>query len=212
MSILLTDGIDALTMRRLADSLDLTAGAIYRYFPGKGAILSSLGHRALTSLSEHMDREEARIRASNSTSLCAEDALHLVIARAWAYWDFCLKAPGTWRLINLMLVDPRRFIPEGQPHVEFMSLVFSQITCMAALLDGVAGVGAIRADEPGIARAMGVLATLNGSLHLTKLAETAPIAFDPSQTLRLLLDGLLRGWGADPSVLELVWSKVDTGQ
>ena len=37
MSILLNEGADALTMRRLADSLDLTAGAIYRYFPGKGS-------------------------------------------------------------------------------------------------------------------------------------------------------------------------------
>ena len=61
METLLTQGVDQLTMRGLADSLDLTAGALYRYFPSKGAILTSLGHRASHALAGSDDNSHANV-------------------------------------------------------------------------------------------------------------------------------------------------------
>ena len=55
MVLFYEEGIEALTMRRLADALDLTPGALYRYFPGKDEILLGLGNRALQQISDAMD-------------------------------------------------------------------------------------------------------------------------------------------------------------
>jgi AcrR family transcriptional regulator len=209
MGILLDQGVDALTMRGLADSLDLTAGALYRYFPSKGAILTSLGHRAISRISETTHEEELRARESQGSDQSEVDSLHLVIARAWAYWQLCKNEPGTWRLINLLLADPRKLIPEGDEHADFMATVFSQITRMAALLDDATGLGALDSKQPGVARAIAVLSALNGSMLLIKLSEASPVAFDPSQTLQLMLGSLLKGWGANPAALKMAWARFD---
>ena len=42
-------GPDALTMARLAAELELSVGGLYRYYPGKGAILVGLEKRAIAS-------------------------------------------------------------------------------------------------------------------------------------------------------------------
>ena len=209
MDILLAQGAEALTMRALADSLDLTAGALYRYFPSKGAILASLGHRALSRISDATQAEESRTRKALGSDTSHEASLQLVIARAWAYWQLGRAEPGTWRLINLLLVDPRMLIPEGDERADFMGTVFSQITAMASLLEEAAGAGAPSSDQAGVERAIGILSALNGSLLLLKLSESAPISFDPAQTLRLMLESLLTGWGADLAVLKTAWTRFE---
>ena len=52
-----TGGIDALTLGAIADALDLTAAALYRYFPNKDAVLAAI-YDAETG------REVADIRAA----------------------------------------------------------------------------------------------------------------------------------------------------
>ncbi|MFI0206082.1 MULTISPECIES: TetR/AcrR family transcriptional regulator C-terminal domain-containing protein [Streptomyces] len=43
-------GLDALTMRRLADAMDVQAGALYRYFATKGDLLTAMAERMLADL------------------------------------------------------------------------------------------------------------------------------------------------------------------
>ena len=193
MSILLNEGADALTMRRLADSLDLTAGAIYRYFPGKGSILASLGHRALDRLSNAMDTAEqaAAIRWEKEDSV---PHIQCILARTWAYWRICVDEPATWRLLNILMVDPRQMIPEDKGHAEFMQRVVSQIGRMAELLEMAAAHGIVNSDQPGLVRALGILASLNGSMLLVKMSEAANAAFDPASTLDGMMRSLLLGW------------------
>ena len=64
-TILLNEGLEAVTVHRIARELDLTVGALYRYFPSKQAMLTALGEdivRGFTSsLSQIIDIYEASL-------------------------------------------------------------------------------------------------------------------------------------------------------
>ena len=207
MAILLNEGADALTMRRLADSLDLTAGAIYRYFPGKGSILASLGHRALDRLSNAMDAAE-QSAASRWGKNGDSPHIQCILSRTWAYWRICIDEPATWRLLNILMVDPRQMIPEDKGHAEFMQRVVAQIGRMAELLEMAAAHGIVNSDQPGVVRALAVLASLNGSMLLVKMSEAANALFDPATTLDGMIRSLFLGWGADSDFLSENWVSV----
>jgi len=50
LRLIATNGYEAVTMRGLAEEVDLAAGALYRYFPNKQAILFTLLERHMTDL------------------------------------------------------------------------------------------------------------------------------------------------------------------
>ena len=58
MGIILEQGMAALTMRNLAKNLEITPGALYRYFKSKGDIISLLGQRILTRYTDGFQRGE----------------------------------------------------------------------------------------------------------------------------------------------------------
>ena len=54
-------GVEALSMGRLADAVDFTAGALYRYFPSKDAVLSALVARHLGEALGFLSSSEAAL-------------------------------------------------------------------------------------------------------------------------------------------------------
>ena len=50
----MTEGFDALTMQRLADECDAAVGAVYRYFPSKGALVAEVQREAIDRLATAM--------------------------------------------------------------------------------------------------------------------------------------------------------------
>jgi AcrR family transcriptional regulator len=53
--ILAADGVDALTMRRLADAVGMQAPSLYKHLRDKDELLAALQERALASMGEHLD-------------------------------------------------------------------------------------------------------------------------------------------------------------
>ena len=54
-SIVLEDGLDALTMERLAQALGVATSARYRTFSGRAALLAGLQVRAIAALAAEVD-------------------------------------------------------------------------------------------------------------------------------------------------------------
>ena len=54
-SIVLEDGLDALTMERLAQALGVATSALYRTFSGRAALLAGLQVRAIAALAAEVD-------------------------------------------------------------------------------------------------------------------------------------------------------------
>jgi AcrR family transcriptional regulator len=204
MGILLTEGTDALTMRRLAKAVGLTPGAAYRYFPSKDDILAHLGQRTLSRYTESLHAREMAARAEGRSLPPEAAALYVLLSRTWHYFQLSVNDAAGWRLINLFLVDPRRLI-DNNAHASFMAMVAAQLQHVAAITQEAVAVNALH-PGPSMDRALAILATLNGHLQYLKLANTSHLGFTPHQTLRFGLEGLLMGWGADSALLQLTWT------
>jgi AcrR family transcriptional regulator len=208
MRIVVEEGPRGLQMRQLATELELSPGAVYRYFDGKDAIIAALGHRILGRYGAAMDDREARSRAHGRSLPPETAALHGVLARAWSYFSLSMGDPGAWRLVNLFLVDKHQLIT-GEAHDRFMAAVAAQVGRVGALLDDAVAAGALR-PGPGLPRALAIVGTLNGHLQFLKMAEQSTAPFEPGQILRLALSTLLIGWGADPGRIAAAWAHHDT--
>ncbi|MFD7916548.1 TetR/AcrR family transcriptional regulator [Streptomyces sp. NPDC059752] len=72
-------GLDALTMRRLADAMDVQAGALYRYFATKDELLTAMAERMLADLAaagtdgDWSERLAALARAMRTALLARRD-------------------------------------------------------------------------------------------------------------------------------------------
>ena len=207
MKIVIEDGPRGLQMRQLASNLELSPGAVYRYFDGKDAIVAALGHRTLGRYGRAMDEREVGSRAHAERLAPETAALFSVLARAWSYWVLSVEDPGSWRLVNLFLVDQQQLI-KGEAHDRFMAAVAGQIGRLGALMDDAVAAGALR-PAPGMPRALAVVGALNGHLQFLKMARRSHAPFDPGAILRLTLSALLAGWGAAPAAVADCWSQID---
>lgn len=88
------EGAEAVTMRRVADAVGITAMAIYRHYPDRDALLEVLANRGFAELAG----------AFGGKRLPAEPEARLV-RLADIYVDHALKNP---RLFELMFLAPRR--------------------------------------------------------------------------------------------------------
>lgn len=204
MHLLLEEGAEALTMRRLGKALSLTPGAMYRYFDGKDAIMAGLGQRTLGRYARELNAHEteARGRVVDADPIVA--ALYVLLARSWHYFALSIEDPAGWRLVNLFLVAPRQLVQDDQ-HARFMALVSAQLQRVAALTGEAVAAGALQPGN-GMERALALFATLNGHLQYQKLARTSGLDFDPADTVRVGIEGLIAGWGAPPEAHATAWA------
>lgn len=99
MDIVLTQGLEALTIVRLAKALDRSVGGLYRYFPHKQAIIVALQERAILAL--RADMLEALETCQDSNPLCR------VIAIGDFYLQERMRSPSRHRLIDMLLSTPQ---------------------------------------------------------------------------------------------------------
>ena len=121
--LLRTEGIAALSTRRVASEVGVTAMAMYRHFRDKDALLQAL-------IAAGFARWEARL-ADAVTTPSARGKIVNAIA---AYRDFALREP---RSFELMFLVPRPGIPlapeslRATPSSSFTAVIAAVQTCMA---------------------------------------------------------------------------------
>jgi AcrR family transcriptional regulator len=93
-ALLDAEGVDAVTMRRIAAAVGITAMAVYRHYADRDALLNALADEGFAQLTQQLSR--VRLKGD----LFAR--LHKVLD---ANLDFALQAP---RLFELMFLRPRR--------------------------------------------------------------------------------------------------------
>ena len=86
-------GVEAVTMRRVASAVSITAMAVYRHFPERNGLLNAVTDKGFEDLAAHL----ATISFSGS---CEERLLRM----AEIYLDYALENP---RLFELMFLKPR---------------------------------------------------------------------------------------------------------
>lgn len=88
------EGVDGVTMRRVAGIVGITPMAIYRHYPGRRALLSALADQGFEELTGHLERKR-----------CAGNAAQQLARMMDVYLDHGLENP---RLFELMFLKARK--------------------------------------------------------------------------------------------------------
>jgi len=189
LALLGEEGLDGLTMARLAAELDLTPGALYRYFSGKDALVVEMQAVCLDVM---MTRFEATTPSPPSNPIVA--ALAEILRVAWFYAELPREDPSAYRLISLTLANPDPVVAD-EAAVRVREPLERALTMVADRLVSAADVGALSAGD-AISRSVLLWASVQGVVQTGKLDRLAPGFFAPILRVTQLLEALLLGWGA----------------
>lgn len=200
------EGLDALTMQRLAAEVDAAVGTVYTYFPSKGALVAEVQREAIERLtgSYLLLRPLIEERVADAAPEVAALAHLAGFARFWvASLD---TLPQEQRLLQQLMYDA-----EVVPTEEGARVVPTVMRLLDLARERVEGAVAAAALEAGDAmdRTVVLAAALNGVLQVGKLTRWDAELLDPARLARSLVDSLLAGWGADPTHLSAAHGVID---
>jgi AcrR family transcriptional regulator len=182
-------GVEAVTMRAIAQRIEYTPTAIYHHFRDKHALLVELCVIDFQALA-HAFQRIGRI----------EDPVERLRRIGAAYAEFGLSNPSHYRFMFMTQREPldetlahKRLNPEEDAYAMLRATVAEAI-----------GTGRLRpeCDDPeGVAQML--WATVHGivSLHITKHGETWVAWRDARRTALSMIDAMLRGLLRDPGTL-----------
>jgi len=194
LQIATEEGLEALTMQRLAGEVDAAIGTVYTYFPSKGALLAEVQREAIDRLlgSYLLLRPDVEARVADSDPTLAAVAHLVAFAR---FWIESMEAfPQEQHLLQQLMSDTRRAVPDDE-----LSRVLPAIVRLLDLardrFEVAAGVGALH-DGDAMDRTVTFAAALSGILQLDKLNRWDNDLLDGGRLARNLVDDLLIAWGA----------------
>jgi AcrR family transcriptional regulator len=177
------DGLDGLTMQSLAAEMDASVGAVYRYFPGKQALLTGLQVKAVRALSELL---EQRVQTSR-------DPLERVELAFGSWRAFALAEPSLFALVDRSLSDPRRVLDEQQA-AQVRATIEPVLQRCAGLLQDAVQSGRLAPGDADL-RAHALWAGVRGAHHFRKQRQGPSADAVEAELIR----ALLKGWHGDCS-------------
>jgi len=185
------EGLEALTLHRLARELDYVPAALYRYFDSKDALLAELQRRTIETLHGEFRRVRERAAAQTDAGRRALAELELVCE---LYLDLPRKSPEHFGLISVMLADPRPLIVDAEAR-RTAPMLMAFLGEVRDVLEAASAAGALRPGN-SFDRTLILWASIQGVAQLGKISRFAPRQFDVKRLGREALRALLAGWGA----------------
>jgi AcrR family transcriptional regulator len=187
MARLATEGLEGLTMRRLAKDLGCTEPALYRYFPSKDALLAALTEQVVERLGELFERGLER----------TDQPLVRVALVAEIYAALMREHRGEATLLTMVLGDPRYLVDRDAslPTLRAMERVLARVA--AALSDAV-NEGAL-SDGDAMTRGVSLWTAAHGAAQLRKFDRFGVTHLGVTRARRATLSDLLTAWGASPA-------------
>lgn len=193
------DGLEALTIARLAAAMGWSVGAAYRYFASKDALLAALHGRVVTAYDAAL---VAEVLAP------ADRALDTVARVAAHYRRWLLARPGAHRLVAQTIADPRVLLPDAEGR-RVLAEVRPVLVRLGALLARAAAEGDLAAGAVD-RRVVVFWSAVNGALSSEKL-----LRFESSLRgdviLRDTVRALLVGWGARGAAADRAIARMEDG-
>ena len=199
MAILATGGLEALTIQKLAEELDYTPGALYRYFDSKDAILLGVQRLAIESFSTVFGHARAlarRVAARTAADPHRAAVLELQALYA-AYRQLAIEQPVRFSLIASSMADPRQLVSDEDsaqilpPFLELLRLVVEPLQRATDAN-----------DAESLDRTIALMSSLMGVLTLHKVRRLDPHTFDVHRLTRLTFRAMLGGWGVSKETLD----------
>lgn len=207
LHIVTEEGIEALTMARLAAELDTAPGAVYRYFASKQDLMAAIEATAIGRLQRSHDESVAPV-ADEVVPLVDEDPelVRLVVLARW----LCAGAaryPEEVRL--LQLVSSRRTATLTPDAARGLApTILHLVAAVSTTIEAAASAGAIGPGN-GLARAIMWLTAFGGVTVADDLEQHVPDILGGGRLARQLNVDLLVGWGADAAAIARIDAAID---
>ena len=200
MHIVSDDGVERLTMQRMADELDCAVGTIYTYFSSKDALLAELQRLALDRIIGSYRLLLARVEPELHER--ADDATEAALTRlllGLRFWVSTAEVyPEESNLFRALTTRPTRMSSDEADRM--LPSAWQLFALAPTNVQGAIDAGAISPGNAG-ERMVTAAAALSGVLLLDGLAHFDPELFGGRRLALRLIDDLVRGWGADPERL-----------
>jgi len=193
-------GIEALTVKAVAERLDAAVGTLYTCFPSKGALIAALQVEAI----ERLGAAYARAADDLESDLTARDADvdTAALARLVAFGRSLIAVaevlPEEFRLQQRLLNGQAGY--DDRDLALVVPVAFDVLARPERLLRDAVTLGVLEAGD-SFDRTVTWVAGINGVLTLGSLAASVAAGFAPASLADRLHLTLLRGWGADPDHL-----------
>lgn len=174
--LLVQEGPDALTVRRIAQELDCSTKILYTMFHGKDGVANALYVEGC----ECLQQELARVPK-------VDDPTEYLYAMGWAYWNFALENPGYY---GVMFGGA---IPNFHPSDTSIHMATNAFEMLVEVVQRYMDQGILAKDDAGII-AKTLWASLHGVASLQLLGHFATLedARDVSnRTIRAVVSSLI---------------------
>ncbi len=208
MELVLEQGLDGLTIARLAKEVDAAVGAIYRYFDGKEAVIVELQLLAVQRLVEQLQARLEEVEGTLAELPAPERSVARIVA-AFSTWPaFARTQPALYVLVDRSVSDPRRILTDEQANKVEMAIAPILLTCGRLLQEAVEA-SALTEGDPNL-RTHALWAAFHGVAHFAKRDGRGTLRIQSAAIRRELLDTLLRGWGATAEQVQLAREALET--
>lgn len=188
MNMVIDRGVEDFSVNKLASRVDLTPGALYRYFDSRDAILAAVEIEVLQHFEAYFEALEDHCREYSG--------LRKVVVLSLGYVALADLQPQRFRLISEFVARPEPILDDnlaGDVVGPTLRSVGRFVTALdAAALD----------EGDALHRAALTWSSLQGFVNHRKLTRLPEVPLDPEELLIELLRTLLTGWGADREQLE----------
>ena len=208
MQIILEEGMAALTMRNLAKRIEVTPGALYRYFSSKGDIISLLGQRILTQYTNGFEKGEQQVLQQFPAMSSELQSIVQILVINKYYWEFSIQSYGNFRLLNILMTVPHQLMTIQEKHDQFM-LTSVELLQWTAKRFELAVEAQQLAKGDNFNRALGLFSILNGVLMLCKFENEYPQLVATRMVQRHALKAMLIGYGACADLVTEAFSIID---
>ncbi len=172
-------GLEALSLRRLAARLGVTAAALYAHVQDKRDLLRGVAEGEFSLLGDAFDRVAER------------DPLERVRAQARAYVDVARRRPELFRVMFLFPPGPLGLDVPGDAELPGATRVFATA---AATIEEAVSAGLLHAED-----ALLVTLTFWAAAHgVATVVQLGLAEVDQERLIDEIVDRLLAGYGATP--------------
>lgn len=207
--IVAAEGLEALTMQRLAGEVGCAVGTAYTYFPSKSALVAQVQADAIERLTASYLLFRARLHAEALDAATRPVAALAEVVGFTRFWVATLDTfPEEARLLQLLMSEPPRPVIADDDVGRVVPSALRLLQLAADALDAAARAGALAGGDP-LERAIRLAAALNGVLLLDRLARVDAALFDAGRHAGLLMAELLAAWGAAPDAVSAAVGRID---
>ena len=207
LRIVTEEGLDALTMARLADELDTAVGSVYRYFASKQELIAAIQAGVLEELHGSHDRSVEPLVEAVSAHVEESDALvRLVVLGRW----FCAagdRYPEEVRLLQMVSSRRASSLATGDA-AALLAPTMSLVAVVSGTIDAAIKAGDLR-DGAALARAIVWMTAFGGVFVADDLEQYVPDLLGGGRLVRQLNADLFAGWGADPAASARIDEAID---